>query len=317
MHPLERPTTAKQPVLPGAYVTLNQLLALRHKPTHNSAPGSKVVGNRAGQKLSKLKGRGVDFSEVRPYQPGDDIRSIDWRVTARKNKPHTKIFREERERPTLIVVDQTQHMFFGSKLRLKSVTAAEVATRIAWQNLAAGDRVGGIVVGNTEQVVHKPFRTTKSVARFLNSIITLNTTLSNQPPPSSGPGDLIATSLTEGLIRLRRLCHNNYRVFVVSNFSYPVAFWQEHLHQVARHNEVVLVHITDPLDQELPAADHYTVTDGNERLQFYTGETTLRNRYRARYQQQVLDLKHMSMHDAMTYMSIQTVDTHLDQMSWV
>ena len=114
-------------VLTGAYVSLNQLLALRHKPTHAASTQSRVVGSRAGIKLSKIKGRGVDFSEVRAYQPGDDIRSIDWRVTARKNKPHTKIFREERERPTLVVVDQSQNMFFGSKLRLKSVAAAEIA----------------------------------------------------------------------------------------------------------------------------------------------------------------------------------------------
>ena len=101
--------------LPGAYVTLEQLLALRFLPNPAAlrAPNARIVGNRAGSKLSKLKGRGVDLAEVRAYQPGDDIRSIDWRVTARTNKPHTKIFREERERPTLIVVDQSQNMFLA------------------------------------------------------------------------------------------------------------------------------------------------------------------------------------------------------------
>ena len=164
----------------GAYVELGDLLALRFKraPTQERRPMSQVVGNRAGAKLSKVKGRGVDIAEVRAYQPGDDIRSIDWRVTARTNKPHTKIFREERERPTLVVLDQTQNMFFGSKARLKSVAGTEIATRIAWQTLALGDRVGGVVIGNDNLAAHRPRRSTKSVARLLNDVAAFNSALS-------------------------------------------------------------------------------------------------------------------------------------------
>ena len=118
--------TLTQPdILTGAYVTADQLLSLRFRPTRAlQFAASPITGIQAGLRLSKQKGRGVDFAEVRQYQPGDDIRSIDWRVTARKNLPHTKVFREERERPALIFVDQSQHMFFGSTQRLKSVEAA-------------------------------------------------------------------------------------------------------------------------------------------------------------------------------------------------
>jgi hypothetical protein len=101
-------------VIEGAYVSLDQLLALRFRPAAGRRrPTSTFTGAQTGLRLSKHKGRGVDFAEVRQYQTGDDIRSIDWRVTARKNAPHTKVFREERERPALIFVDQGQHMFFG------------------------------------------------------------------------------------------------------------------------------------------------------------------------------------------------------------
>ena len=97
----------------GAYVDVSQLLQLRHYlATPSGNVSSSVVGTQSGVKLSKIKGRGIDFSEVRTYQPGDDIRSIDWRVTARKNKPHTKIFREERERPTLLDPD-ADALFFA------------------------------------------------------------------------------------------------------------------------------------------------------------------------------------------------------------
>lgn len=298
-------------VLTGAYVGLEQLIALRHKRmSQQPSTTSKVVGNRAGLKLSKIKGRGVDFSEVRAYQPGDDIRAIDWRVTARKNKPHTKIFREERERPTLIVVDQTQNMFFGSKLRLKSVAAAEVAARIAWQNLAAGDRVGGIVIGNERQSVHRPYRTTKSVARFLNDVATFNQRLnrSHYDPWSS---------INEGMLRVRRLTHTNYRIFVLSDFSGDLEAWREHLHQLARHNQVVIVHIHDPLEEHLPPADHYTVTDGADRLQLYTGDKGLRARYQKRFHDRTSALMNLCNHESMRYVSVVTGDEHLDQLAWV
>ncbi len=306
---MKAPSSAN--VLTGAYVDLDGLLALRHKrlPQPPSA-SSKVVGNRAGLKLSKIKGRGVDFSEVRAYQPGDDVRSIDWRVTARKNLPHTKVFREERERPTLVVVDQTQHMFFGSKVRLKSVAAAEIAARIAWQNLAAGDRVGGVVIGNTHQRVHRPYRTSKAVARFLNDVAECNQQLErNHSDPSQ--------SIREGMMRLRRLTQTNYRIFVISDFTGDLDTWRNHLHQLARHNQVVVVHIFDPLEEQLPPADHYVVTDGAERLQFYTGDKSLRERYAKRFHNRVEELQNLCTHDAMTFMSIPTNNNQLDQLAWV
>ena len=303
--------SAQAPVLTGPYVELDQLLALRHKPlSHTPASSSKVVGNRAGLKLSKIKGRGVDFSEVRAYQPGDDIRSIDWRVTARKNKPHTKVFREERERPTLMVVDQTQNMFFGSKLRLKSVAAAELTARIAWQNLAAGDRVGGVIIGNDRQVVHRPYRTTKAVARFLNDVASFNQALQRSSAQA-------ANSLNDGMLQMRRLTQTNYRIFVLSDFAGDLDTWQEHLHQLARHNQVVVVHIHDRIEEHLPPADHYAITDGTSRLQLYTGDNALRTRYATRYADRCKQLMNLCAHDAMRYMSVQTDDTNLDQLAWV
>jgi uncharacterized protein (DUF58 family) len=268
-----------------------------------------LVGNQAGLKLSKIKGRGVDFAEVRAYQPGDDIRSIDWRVTARTNKPHTKIFREERERPTMIVVDQSQNMFFGSRLRLKSVAAAELAARIAWQNLAAGDRVGGVVIGNHKQNVHRPYRTTKALARFLNDVALFNNKLERSQVDA-------AASVNEGLLQVRRLTHTNYRIFVLSDFSGDLAVWRENLHQLARHNQVVVVHIHDPLEQRLPPSDHYVVTDGVDRLQFYTGDRALRTRYAERFHRHTDAIKALCAHQAMLYIGIQTNDENLDQMTW-
>jgi uncharacterized protein (DUF58 family) len=298
-------------VLHGAYVDLEALLALRHKPQPPSESlTSRVVGNQAGIKLSKLKGRGIDFAEVRPYQPGDDIRTIDWRVTARKNKPHTKVFREERERPTLIVVDQTQSMFFGSVVRLKSVVAAELAARIAWQTLAAGDRVGGVVIGNAKQSVHRPYRTTKSIARLMHDVAQFNQALHRDHA-------IIGDSVAEGLMQVRRITRTNYRIFVLSDFSDDLTLWQDNLHKLARHNQIVCLHILDPLERELPPANHYAVTDGKQRLQFYTGNANLRQEYAEQFEQRCDALRAICAHDAMRYVDVRTSDDNLDHMVWL
>ena len=270
---------------------------------------SHVVGNRAGAKLSKVKGRGVDIAEVRAYQPGDDIRSIDWRVTARTNKPHTKIFREERERPTLVVLDQTQNMFFGSKARLKSVAGTEIAARIAWQTLAAGDRVGGVVIGNDNLVAHRPRRSTKSVARLLNDVASFNTALTRSTA--------LQVNLDESLMRVRRLARGNYRVFVISDFRHANVDWHDHLKQIAKRNQVVVVHVSDALDAELPPADHYQLTDGSSRLHLYTGDRSLRNRYRTQHLEHVEALKNACLHDAMRYIELPTDNLDLDNIAWL
>ena len=269
------------------------------------------MGSQSGIKLSKVKGRGIDFAEVRAYQPGDDIRAIDWRVTARKNKPHTKIFREERERPVLIYVDQSQHMFFGSRQRLKSVAAAELAGRIAWQTLAAGDRIGGIVIGNEEQTLFRPFRTIRAVGRLLNQIAIANQTLTRSA--------FIDTqeSKFSGLEQLRRLTQSNYRIFIISDFSGDIESWSEQIKQLARHNHVTLLHIQDPLDKELPPADHYVITDGNERLQFYSGKENLRKKYADEFAQRWDRLQELCRHESLAYATLSTEDPNWDHLSWV
>ena len=304
-------TLKEADVIQGAYISLPQLLALRHKSVRiNQAQSTKVMGSQSGIKLSKVKGRGIDFAEVRAYQPGDDIRAIDWRVTARKNKPHTKIFREERERPALIYVDQSQHMFFGSTQRLKSVAAAELAGRIAWQTLAAGDRIGGIVIGNEEQTLFRPFRTTRAAGRLLNKIASANQTLTRSA--------FIDTqeSKFSGLEQLRRLTQSNYRIFIISDFSGDIESWSEQIKQLARHNHVTLLHIQDPLDKELPPADHYVITDGNERLQFYSGKENLRKKYADEFAQRWDRLQELCRHESLAYATLSTEDPNWDHLSW-
>ena len=265
------------PILRGAYAKLEDLLRLRYRRLPAPPHSARVMGNQAGNRLSKLRGRGIDFSEVRAYQPGDDVRTIDWRVTARKNKPHTKVFREERERRTLIVVDQTQSMFFGSQVRLKSVAAAELAALGAWQALHHSDRVGGMIIGNNSYSAHKPYRSVKSVARFLGDLAQANQALDR------GAAHPEVRHYREALTQIRRLAHSNYRIYFISDFQPVGDHWRDAFRSLSRHNEVVAIRIFDPLERELPPAERYTVTDGTNRLHFHTGDRRLRERYQNRF----------------------------------
>jgi len=213
---------------------------------------------------------------VRLYQPGDDVRSIDWRVTARKAKPHTKVYREERERPTLIVVDQSRAMFFGSRVRMKSVAAAECAALLAWHSVDAGDRVGGLVYDDAAEYAFKPFRSARAVVRLLNQIGRSNAALRNSVSVSV-PRTRRLPMVLEHIVRVAR---NGHRVYLISDFLGFDDDDERQLKRIARHNSVALIHISDPLEQELPPPDRYTVTDGAARSVLSTGDMRVRQQYR-------------------------------------
>ena len=274
--------------LAGAYVSLDDLAGLRVHATAQSYVGAAP---HHGERTSPIRGRGMDFDEVRPYQPGDDVRSIDWRVTARKGKPHTKVFREERERPTLIVVDQTDSMFFGSRTRLKSVLAAEIAARAAWRALAVQDRVGGVVLGDREIRVCKPLRRRAAVLRLLAAVVQANQGLSRQPPHPENADETVDTEAAGDawwrmVPPLLRLARSNHRIVVVSDFLGDGASFSESDHAaldalagIARHSEVELHFIFDPLERALPPAGRYRVSDGRRRHAFDSGDPRLRRAY--------------------------------------
>ena len=295
-----------QKTLRGAYVSLNDLLSLRHRfSSFLEETSAQKTGNQSGIKLSKYNGRGIEFSEVRAYQVGDDIKSIDWRVTARKNKPHTKIFQEEREHPTIVAVDQTQNMFFGSVARLKSVAAAEVAARIAWQTLNLGDRVGGLVKSNTDCQLHRPRRSQKAVAKLLNSISLSNQALNRN---SKNKED----SFLEGLINLNRLSRNRYRIYLISDFRGELSNWQEVISRISRSNLVSCIHITDPLESKLPQSGYYSVTDGTTRVQFFTGNKRTLHDYQSRFDQRCNQIADICAQQGVRYKKIETGEENLD-----
>ncbi|MEQ9465105.1 MAG: DUF58 domain-containing protein [Haliea sp.] len=258
----------------GAYVALETLIGLRFPATQlQLTRRNRALSALAGPNKANFRGRGIDFEEVRSYQPGDDIRTIDWRVTARTGSAHTKVFREERERPVLVVVDQRGSQFFGSQYCFKSVLAAHLAGLLAWSALGNGDRVGGLVFNDSRHREVRPRRSRKTVLTILSQIEAFNRRL-----PITG-GD--ASSLAGMLDTLRRIARPGTSIYLVSDFygaEDPAV--REHLFRLAQHSEITALACSDPLETALPPPGRYAITDGRQRSELLTSDRRLRQQYR-------------------------------------
>lgn len=300
-------------MLRGAYVSLHDLLELS-KSSSTRSRSRKSKSPLSGERIAVHRGRGVDFEEVRLYQPGDDVRNIDWKVTARKQHPHTKVYIEERERPTLIVVDQTSSMFLGSTNRLKSVAAAEIAARIAWRTLAERDRVGGLIVADNQIDVVKPFRNGTAVVRVLSAVVEANTKLSVSSVNTES--ERIKSQRWRSLIlRLRRVAPVHHRIFIVSDFASLEIGAIEDLLSRGRHHEMQAIHVYDEIEKTLPPANYYNVTNGISQIMFHSGRQSLRDEYSSRFAERTNELKSICIRSNVSFTSIST-DDELDSFNF-
>lgn len=239
-------------------ISLPDLIRLQAEARALKLPSARPARNRqAGIKRSARKGRGMAFAEVRQYQPGDDIRSIDWRVTARRQEPHTKLYEEERERPVLLLCDLGPTQFFGSGGAYKQVRAAQLTALLAWLSLWAGDQVGGIIFNGDQLVVQRPARRKKSVLQVLDNLARLQ----YQPsaPPTVGSAAHVTANLDTALAEARRVAHTGSRIILISDFLGISGETSRLLGYLARHNTVSALRVVDPLEQTLPESGRFAV----------------------------------------------------------
>lgn len=257
----------------GAHVSIAELVRLRDQGRGISLlPGQPVHSQLTGFHGSRLRGRGLEFHELRAYQPGDDVRDIDWKVTARMRKPHTRVYTEERNRPTLLLIDQRVNMFFGSQVRMKSVTAAHAAALGVWRVLAQGDRPGAIVFNDVEHVEIRPGRSQASAMSILQATCRMNRALRADGGQRSDP-----TQLNRMLERAARLATHDHLVVLVSDLDGADDDTHQRLRMLTRHNDVVVLLVYDPLERDLPDASLLIVSDGELQLEVDAGNSTLRS----------------------------------------
>lgn len=238
----------KLPYLPphadGVNVCLAELLHYQKQAIHWLPPALSIWSQLNGQHHSQQKGRGMNFSEVRPYQAGDDVRAIDWRVTARTGKAHTKLFTEEREQPVMLLIDLSASMKFGSALLLKSVQAAHFASLLSWIAVRQKDRIGAIIYNGVQLHECKPTARQHGPLRIMHSLIQAHKQmLENQAPETPGQG------WNDALRHLHHLCPKGSEIAIISDFYSLKMEDKRRLSQLRQHNRIQFVHMSDPLEQ--------------------------------------------------------------------
>lgn len=232
-----------------------------------------------GSSRSSFRGRGMEFAEVRPYNPGDDIRNIDWRVTARTQQTYTKLFQEEKERPVYLVVDQRSSMFFASQGPFKSVFAAKIASIIAWAALNNNDRIGAIIFSDTQQIDLRAKQGKHALLQLIFQLQQYNQALMDpkQKDKDTSQADISRTpdvqgeslSLYEMLKDLGRVAKPGSAVFVISDFWDFDDSCKEPLAMAARHADVHLIKTFDHFEKSLPSAPNLLVTDGQQKIDLH------------------------------------------------
>ena len=249
---------------------------------------------QSGGFLSAFTGRGMEFDETRIYQQGDDIRSIDWKVTARTGKAHTKLFREEREKPVFISVDSRPAMHFATRGVYKSVQAKKLAALLAWTASQKGDRIGGQVFSQTSCKEFKPQNGNHAVLHFLNALV--------MPEPAAN-NDF---SLTQVLARLSRHVRPGSLVYIISDFRGLNEQAEHHLIKLSEHSDLVLILIYDPLEKNLPGQGRYRFTDGQRDAIVDTADKNKLSDYVNRFENRLTQLKRLSSRRGVALMQCST-----------
>lgn len=286
------------------YTDTAALARLRHDAHGFSfLPRQPLSSPLSGRRRSRLRGRGLDFEELRNYRPGDDIRTMDWRVTNRTGRPHVRVFNEERDRPVMLVVDQRLGMFFGSRRKMKSVVAAELAAVSAWRVLDQGDRVGSILFNDFRLEQFRPARSPRMLMHSLSRLSAMNGELRADQAQPSAP-----ERLGEALAVAERMVGHDYLLCILSDF----AGWDEaclaSVKRMARHNDLIAGVVYDPLEQDISRASSLVVSDGHYQLQLDPQHRELGRRFEASFHSSLSGLSRELRKHGMPVLPINTVE---------
>jgi uncharacterized protein (DUF58 family) len=287
-------------------VSLKILIDLARPAAGLTHPKSAIRAVQSGGYLSRFKGRGMEFDETRLYQPGDDLRTIDWKVTARSGKPHTKIFREERERPVFISVDDRPAMHFATRGVFKSVLAAKLAALLAWTAEQHGDRIGGQIFSEQHCRELKPQNGRQAVLHFLHALV-----------DRSVPDQQVSYTFEQILARLVKHVRPGSRVYLISDFRGLTEAAERHLSRLSEHCDVVLFFVFDALEQNLPAKGRYRFTDGERDVVMDSADARRLTDYQQRFAERLQRLQTLARKEKLQLILCGTADDPAQRLKYL
>jgi len=246
----------------GDDISLKQLINLSHFAKILDIKRHKqYFNNLNGPHVTNLYGRGMDYAESRIYQPGDDVRHIDWTVSARSNKLHTKIYHKEVENPVYVILDLNPSMYFGTKNAFKSVIAEQMASLIAWNTIFKNDKFGGIIFSNNQKYIHKPQNNSKSVLKFLTEICNFN----KNSKLEIDQIDKDKINLENILKILKQILHSGSTVFLISDFYNLDNSSQLNtlLFSLKKYNKFITIKVSDYIEKIKLPKGIYPICDRN------------------------------------------------------
>lgn len=274
-------------VLRGAYPEVGPLVQMRYIARQLQLFKPRLArSDQAGNLLTRYRGRGMNFEEVRDYQAGDDVRTIDWRVTARTGSTHTKLYQEERERPVVILLDLRSPMFFGSHLAFKSVAASGIAAALGWAGLQHSDRIGALLFADREIDTVRPRRSHHAVLAMIHGMVARAGEL-HSPIAEQG-----CQPLKQLLEEARRIARPGSALFLISDCHDLDESCSQPLYLLSRHADLQVIRITDPLERQLPAHS-LTISDGRQRTFLNAGSRPLREHFAEKQAQARADVEQL------------------------
>ena len=295
---------ARAPAGDGIHLTAAELIALRPRCNALRLPMRQAAASAlAGAYRSRFRGRGVDFVESRNYQPGDDIRNMDWRVTARTGRPHTKLFQEERERPVLVVMDAAPSLYFGTRRRLKSVAAGQMAAAIAWASVRRGDRIGGFLFAPGRHRELRPAGGRRGAMRLVQALVEW------LQPEAAAAG--AGQPLSAALERVRHAVRPGSLVIVISDFFGLDEDCNRHLSRLRQHNDVIACQVLDAAEHLLPPG-RYPISDGEDAVVLDMGQEASRRRYRLMSGEHLSEPRRMFQRHQCGWLTLHTDDDPVD-----
>ncbi|MCU7960199.1 MAG: DUF58 domain-containing protein [gamma proteobacterium symbiont of Bathyaustriella thionipta] len=283
----------------ASHPQLDELLELRHQ-AHTLGLASHHLVNTtfSGMYASVFRGQGLNFEEVREYCEGDDIRNMDWKVTARTNEPHLKVYREERERSVVLCIDHSPHMYFATRGSFKSIQAARAAALLGWAANSLNDRVGGLLFGDAEQGMQhfQPTKDRRAIWRLLKEM--------SNPSRRAQQG---VDCLQRVLQRADKGSGTGSLIFVIADFNRDIAGLERALGQLRQKHSLVLVPVDDPADRDIPSMGMalFRAPDG-EILQVDTDDAESRAAYARHWQSRRDGLQKLANQLGIAVIPIQT-----------